>query len=81
MTNEERQAIIDATDSSIDAHEGKLYFRHDVFPEATSKENWTRYCEIQEQLKELGWELIDPYIEHDCVSGQIERVKPCLESQ
>lgn len=53
---------------------GKLSLRYDIFPEATSKENYSVYLEIQEDLRSIGYELIDPYIEHDCVSGSIVKV-------
>jgi len=39
--------------------------------DSTSKENWTEYCMIQDELREYGLTLDDPYIEHDCISGTL----------
>lgn len=48
-----------------------IYFRYDVWPEGTPKENWTEYCDLQEELQSLGWTIDDVYIEHDCISGDL----------
>lgn len=50
------------------------YFRYDISPEGTEKENWSLYCDIQDDLREYGYEIIDPQIEHDCISGQLHKV-------
>jgi hypothetical protein len=47
-----------------------LYFRYDT-EDSTQKENWDVYCDIQDTLREYGYILEDPYIEHDCISGNV----------
>jgi hypothetical protein len=51
---------------------GDVYFLYDVYPEGTGKENWSIYCEIQEDLRRCGWELVDSYIEHDAITGYLK---------
>lgn len=50
------------------------FFQMDIFPEKTSKENWSEYCDVQATLREIGFELEDPQVEHDCISGKIVAV-------
>lgn len=55
----------------------EFYFRYDIWPEGTAKENWSLYCEIQDELRTHHVELVDPCIEHDCISGYLKPVECC----
>ena len=55
----------------IDDSNNHPCLRFDVHPEQTSKENWSVFIDIQSDLREVGFEMREPNIEHDCVSGYI----------
>jgi len=54
------------------------FFRLDVFPEGTADENWDLYCSVQEAIRAVGWKIVDPYIEHDCISGPLVQIESAL---
>lgn len=58
-------------DGTID---GKQYYRYD-HEELDPKEQWTNFCETQDALREIGYELDDPQLEHDFLSGILVRVQ------
>jgi|AntDeeMinimDraft_5_1070356.scaffolds.fasta_scaffold19856_2 hypothetical protein len=47
-----------------------LWFRYDI-DDCFPKEQWTEYCDVQDQLRAVGLELGDPNVEHDCISGDL----------
>lgn len=49
---------------------GELYFRLDT-DDNTIKENESAVYFIEEELNQLGFSLIERYIEHDCITGYI----------
>lgn len=51
----------------------QVYLRYDT-GDSTYDDNWSEYCEMQDDLKELGWEITDVYIEHDCISGYLNKI-------
>jgi|DEB0MinimDraft_6_1074348.scaffolds.fasta_scaffold18164_1 hypothetical protein len=53
---------------------GRPWFRYDYAYELDPKEAWSEMCDVQDDLRELGWEIIDPCIEHDVLSGELQRV-------
>lgn len=48
--------------------DGKPYYRYD-FSSCDSKEAWEHYTDTYEMLRSIGWEIIDPCVEHDCLTG------------
>lgn len=58
--------------------DGTLYFRHDFYltqddlDAGLEPEDEYRYC--VEMLKGGGLEFVDAYIEHDCISGDIDYI-------
>lgn len=48
-----------------------LYFRRDHYEPENPKDTWDIYLDCQEELKELGLQIDDPCVEHDCVSGNV----------
>lgn len=52
-----------------------VYFRFDT-DDNDSKEQWTEYCMVQDDLKSCGFYLYDPCVEHDCISGDLHYLKP-----
>ncbi len=61
----------------IDWGQSQYYFRFDVFPEATAKDNWSVYCQIQDDLRECGWQLDNSYTDHDSVTGYLKKLLDC----
>jgi len=49
------------------------YFRYDT-DDRTAKENESELWEIQTQLREQGFELVDYQVEHDCITGYLSKV-------
>ena len=54
----------------VTVQNGNLYFRYDT-EDRTPKENWDIYIDFQEMLRVKGYEIKDPVIEHDCISGDL----------
>lgn len=53
-----------------------LYFRHDFEEyEENPKGPQDEYHDCQDMLRRIGWEIADPQIEHDCISGKLARYK------
>lgn len=52
----------------------RWYLRYDTM-DSTAKENFDVYCDIQEELRDYGFEIEDPYIEHDCITGFLKIAK------
>ena len=50
--------------------DGKPYFRFDT-GDNDPDEAWDEYCIVREDLKDVGLTLEDPYVEHDCITGDI----------
>jgi hypothetical protein len=42
--------------------------------ENPAKEGFTQMCSIQEELRACGYEILDPYVEHDCISGYLVKL-------
>ena len=55
---------------SIDFNQTPPYLRYDT-GDSTPKENWTVYCDIQEDLRKNGYELTDSDVDHDTVCGDV----------
>lgn len=54
--------------------EKALYCRHDT-DDSDPKQQWDNYLDVQDQLKDIGYMLHDPQIEHDCISGDLIKYK------
>lgn len=54
--------------------ENTLYCRHDT-DDSDSEEQWDNYLDVQDQLKDIGYMLDDPQVEHDCISGDLIKYK------
>jgi hypothetical protein len=52
---------------------GIICFYYYIMPEGDSKGNYSIYSSLQEELREYGWEIVNPYIEHDCISGELRQ--------
>ena len=65
--------IVAATDLGYEVTmlEGKPYLRFDFYS-TTMDEAQDHYYDIVEQLGEHGMFLDDPYIEHDCITGNVQ---------
>ena len=50
---------------------GLPWLRYDI-DDCGPKEQWDEYIDVVNGLKELGLELVDPYVEHDCISGGLK---------
>ena len=57
----------------ITIQNGDYYFQM-YTEESTPKENWSTYCDVQDELRMYCYEIDDPCIEHDCISGYVKRV-------
>lgn len=55
---------------SIDFSQAPPYLRYDT-GDSTAKENWNVYCDIQEDLRQCGYELTDSGVDHDTVFGNV----------
>jgi len=60
------QAYVDYRD--IEKTDEGIYIGFDV-AESEDGDSWNEYCYIQDELRELGYELYDVYTEHDFVGG------------
>ena len=49
-----------------------FFLRYDTL-DSDSKEQWDNYIWVVDELKDRGYEFIDPYVEHDCISGNIQK--------
>lgn len=58
----------------------RAFFRFDT-PDRTAKENESVCWDIQEALREVGAEILNPHIEHDCISGPLIEVKPAKQAK
>ena len=54
----------------IKEEDGSIYFRYDT-DDNTVKENESKYFDISEDLRSVGYQIEDPQIEHDCISGTL----------
>ena len=52
----------------VTQQEGKPWFRYD-YDSCDGKESWGIFIDVQEELRGQGWEIDDPQIEHDCLTG------------
>lgn len=52
-------------------NEDEKYFRYDT-DDNTVKENEETYFDFVEDMARVGLEFVEPYIEHDCISGEIK---------
>ena len=59
---------------SIDFNQTPPYLRYDT-GDSTPKENWTIYCDIQEDLRKNGYELTDSDVDHDTVCGDVTPIE------
>lgn len=55
---------------------GKLYYRYDfdsccVDDNPNPDDHKYHACE---ELKDLGWKIDEPYLEHDCLTGYLKRI-------
>jgi len=50
--------------------DGKPWLRFDI-DDCGPHEQWDEYCDVQDGLKRFGLKLVDPLVEHDCISGDI----------
>jgi hypothetical protein len=56
---------------------GRCFLREDVaepLPESGEESHdlvWSRYCDVLETLGEVGLAMRDPYLEHDCITGEV----------
>lgn len=60
----------------VELHGDRVWLRHDVedCDDETEEQHdkvWREFCEIQEELHSHGYEIKDPEIEHDCISGDV----------
>lgn len=62
-------------DGDVTYNNGVPFFHYYIMPEGDTKGNYSVYTRLQEELRELGWEIVNPYIEHDCVSGELRQYK------
>lgn len=70
-----KELVVIGLDSylSFDSTDGSIYFRYDTDEAEDNpiKENESKYFDISEDLRSMGYEIKDPQIEHDCISGTI----------
>lgn len=50
---------------------GQVWLRYDT-EDSDPKEQWDNYIEVVEVLRELGLVLVEPQVEHDCITGDVE---------
>lgn len=48
--------------------EGRPHYRLD-FDSCDADEQWEHLCSAQEMLRLIGWQIEDPNLEHDCLTG------------
>lgn len=48
--------------------DGKPYYRFD-YDSCDGREQWDHFCDTQDMLRGMGWELTESYVEHDCLTG------------
>ena len=51
-----------------------LWLRYDT-EDSDPKEQWSNYIEVVETLKLIGYEFDEPQVEHDCITGDIIKIK------
>ena len=61
---------------------GKFYFRYD-FPDSNPDDAWDTCVDVMDSLHEVGLELNDYLLEHDCISGDLvdlerEQLQECI---
>lgn len=56
------------------AASGSIYFRYD-YAEREDNDMDDEYSYVAGQLREAGYQLNDPCIEHDCISGVLEAIE------
>lgn len=54
----------------VDFNQHPPYFRYDT-DDSTAKENDSVRQLIQEELAECGFTLVETYVEHDCITGDL----------
>ena len=66
-------------ESNVSRHDEEgMYFRYDT-DDTTTKENGEKFYEINASLREVGYDIPDPQIEHDCISGTVLPIKSSHE--
>ena len=76
ITVEELRALLKGTileDCYISEADGKIYLGYD-FPENEDGDSWDEYCDVQDALHQIGYELIESYSEHDHISGIVRKL-------
>lgn len=58
----------------ITEEEGALYYRYD-FPSCDSREQWDNYTDTIDMLGRFGFGLSDYCLEHDCLTGDLVKMK------
>jgi hypothetical protein len=53
-----------------DSEEKESWLRFDI-PDSDPKEQWDEYICVLEGLRKIGYDLHEPLVEHDCISGTI----------
>lgn len=62
--------------SIVDGKPWMLIYVSEIPDADPGDSSWDRYLEIQESLAAVGLMLVDAYLEHDCVSGEVQEVQP-----
>jgi len=61
-------------ESHIQFEGDKPWLRYDT-DDCGPKEQWDVYCGVAESLKQIGLELVEPLVEHDCISGYLKLIE------
>ena len=56
-----------------------LWYKYD-FDSCDSRDQWEEWIDVMEMLAAIGWRLIEPIVEHDCISGGLGEI-PADNSQ
>ncbi len=70
MTDDEILKAVQALGYECTIVEDRPYLREDFYSTDMSEAN-DNYYNIVEDLRSVGLEFSDPYIEHDCITGHI----------
>lgn len=68
-THDPMPPVVDFGETSLE--NGEVRYRWD-YSEVDAKGQWSMYVSAQEMLRARGWQLVDPYSEHDCLTGKLE---------
>ena len=58
---------------------GGLWYRYD-FDSCCSRESWDKQCEATEELNEIGWDVKDTQLEHDCFTCRLVKKEKDLHN-